>query len=637
MQSVPSDQVEEIPDVSSYYAPATVPTCKQKCSFWLCRGPAVIFAFLAGFFSFIFQCRCFPCRKKFEIISDDQVQLVFGKTWPYKFLLQPLTPESIAKLTSPSFDNSQSADEKSELKSTTSTPVLTEMPSSLTIPAPSLSSAFSPQVTSLTLVTEQSAIAYCIDTTIMDQINYFPEYQGRGMLAYFDINFRLIRMDLTTVAPTINSARQFITLLPPPTHIGLNDASTVKDASAVKSESAAKTAWGWGKLYLMHGIHHLLKFSMHPTVHFPQDFFISTFRTCFIDQQRNNSSESAIHKLLSPHFQFVEAINYSVLDGNSSVLNANTNVCCCWNAQSFSRQEFDKFASYGIKRWIDPNLGAAIAATAIVVVDDVIMDPLTTISLTTTNKPLTRGVGIHFIPPMLVPFYRVVHDFVSKIIRLSVSDGDYARYAQWIKLLHNYPVFFGIPKSVVNVANAIVPTVTASKEQNRVLQDFVIDLCSDFIFKVSIRHSIDHNGFYKNGILKQPISLRRPKTATAPNVTIVSDTKLSEVKIDIDNSHSYQMDRMNLLIADLGAMPPTVGGLDFFKDTIYNSMFVKWWNNRLCHNDQLLNVDYDFDQEVFQVYTREFHSRFREVLDCLNESVPGGLISADTICKTIEW
>jgi hypothetical protein len=213
-------------------------------------------------------------------------------------------------------------------------------------------------------------------------------------------------------------------------------------------------SWPLAKLFAMQNAHYMIKFSRHGYIHFPQEAFFAITRHCFPDP------EHVFRKLLAPHEEFADIVNYGVLQGDNSVLNSGQGACCCWDAQTTDRQHIQHLVREGAKR----------------------LPPL-------YGKSPT---------PALQPFYQVIYRLCCTVVSEwkkgtdKNPDAIYQRsqtIQQWSRLMHDYLSYPYVES----------PTV-----------EFVATVFADVIFKVSVWHSSEHYGFTRPVLDIQPMRIRSP-------------------------------------------------------------------------------------------------------------------------------
>ena len=446
-------ELKHAPEAGPYLIDKDFPTRKQKCAFYCCRMPTYFCSILETILSFIF---CFSwCRKTYHIPSDKQIQTIFRTNWPYSALLDSSATSNATGVT-----------------------------------------------------------AFTLDTRIMNETHPFKGYRVKGLLAHFDSDYKLFKMEIEPCAAK-----------------GLPITVTNMDRQ-----------WEMCKLFMMQGANCLIKFARHPILHFPQNAFILTFEKSF-------EENSIIRKLLKPHYEFTLFINDAVIETKGSVLNAHRSTCCCWDAQTFPRKDVSTLLNYGYKKWIGPSFGAS------------------------------------HLPPTFQEAYATIETFVRGILNTVPQDAPSRKYevlSAWVNLLLTHTSYYRFTPEQLTKEN---------------IEETVCQLCTDFIFKVSILHSYEHHGVAKVGVYIQPMSIR--------------------------DFHStwLQPPCCSWKVVSLG---------DLFRHSIYNSVFVKWCNNRLYYNTCLDKVQYAFTDPVQQKLVQDMKKNVKLIAQKLE-------LPLSRISKSIEW
>lgn len=214
--------------------------------------------------------------------------------------------------------------------------------------------------------------------------------------------------------------------------------------------------WNLAKLYVMHNAHYILKYGIHPRIHFPQESFIAICKELL-------PLEGELLKLLEPHFKYVRPINRSVLLSPSSPLNPE-NIwnpepkCCdwkrclqsCYQVSAFSRKELQSLFRYGYK-------------------------------FTENFKPKAPT-------DRLQPYYEAIYEFVLQIVESTELDD----LRKWGDALKHY---LGYPWDGATLIHR---------------SDRIAHIITDYIFTVSVWHSADHHGFISVDIRYTPGVIRVP-------------------------------------------------------------------------------------------------------------------------------
>jgi len=307
-----------------------------------------------------------------------------------------------------------------------------------------------------------------------------------------------------------------------------------------------KDDWKLAKLYAMNGAHYLVKFSAHPFLHFPQEAF-QVITNAYLPE------DHVLSLLIQPHLEFTRPINETVLStGWESVLNPETTTPTCCAAQMCCRDQITRLVRYGSSLLLQ-----------------------------------TRGVLDEKSPnPNLQPLYDCIHDFVDNVCRFVFRDetliGDKTNIARWGDALRHYLQY---PLAGENLLKN--PTE-------------IIGVLTDFIFRVSVQHSAEHEGLYAVPEQAQPMLIRLPW-------------------------------RRGIRFSDPN-QPPVITRADEFKFNMYSKMFVCWWNNYFF-DSRMVKTKYAFKhpelQKMVQDFHREFTSRARRL--------PSYEVRLHRIAKAIEW
>jgi hypothetical protein len=303
-------------------------------------------------------------------------------------------------------------------------------------------------------------------------------------------------------------------------------------------------AWNLAKMYALTNAQFHGKYMYHPFIHFIQNVVIVSFQKHFMGE--NCDQDVWCVPLMKPHMEFVLSINESVLLSKDSVLNENKSCCSCthcWDIDVVSRESYGQLFEKGNSKL----------------------------------KPYLRKAPT----VALQPLYEAVYNFVDSVYKKKQKQCKKEQIVLFIKDLVTYLHY---PQELLESEN---------------LEKEFVCILSEYIFNVSIRHSIEHE-----------------------SLTLVNNEKRPEA-IFVPLSLNAKLPRLCCACCNISffscfsccCVTNPVSYKNNFKQRNFQYMFTEWTNNLCCYDTRLTKTSYN--DEIIDVCFQENLVSFMKNNDCL--------------------
>lgn len=209
--------------------------------------------------------------------------------------------------------------------------------------------------------------------------------------------------------------------------------------------------WEAAKIHLVSNCHYLIKFAMHPMLHFSQEIVVPVFERVFTD------THHPVRQFLSPHAHFALTVNECVLMGSKSVLNGPDS-CFLWDVQPLLRTEVQKLFD-----------------------SDLIRSP---VDRAAQRVPYSFGLDRSF-PPAIRTVYEAFQTIVRNTCLRQITVDEAHDFFVRIVDHHRLNLPANLPRTPESVALVL----------------------ADFCFKCSVEHSWDHYALGRLPVAQQPMDI----------------------------------------------------------------------------------------------------------------------------------
>ena len=311
--------------------------------------------------------------------------------------------------------------------------------------------------------------------------------------------------------------------------------------------------WQLAKQQVLYTARYVCQYGLHPFWHFQQETFWNLFRRVFTDEQ------SVFRRLLQHHSVHMQVTNDRVLNRPESVMNAQDSTCCCWDTQITDRSNIQ-----GVLREYARFFPAF------------------------TRKSLY---------PALQPYYDAVSVFVRSLLKTESDDQWKQDEGKRKQLYADLAHYLGYPADLSATS----------------LEDWA-DVITQYVFLVSVLHSVDHACLDALSVDEVPMALRY------------------ELKHGMKEPSRCCWGYRK--IAHL---------MDECKATMFQYLFLRWWRNRLCccySDSRLESTVYDFEDEQsgYKAAATQFRVQLVQAEALVKKQFPNAVgVSIDRVAASIEF